>query len=102
MGNLTDFPQLTRGEPDPDLPEGWIVARVGPPYIWKREIKGVSLLVVQTEEDLFEPQLAFCNVVLEPLSNRVDAALFAQETASDRIFDVLRTLNGQHDLEASP
>lgn len=102
MADLTNFPHLSEGEQDPALPDGWIVARKGPPFIWKREIQGVTLLVVQTEEDLYEPQLAFCDAVLEAVSVHEQAALYAEEAAADRLFDVLSTLNGQHDLEASP
>jgi len=102
MSDLTDFPHLTEGEQDPALPDGWIVVRKGPPFIWKREVEGVPLLVVQTEDDLYEPQLAFCDAVLEPMRVHEHAALQAEESACKRLFDALRTLNGEHDLEAYP
>jgi len=102
MPELTNFPHLEEGEQDPALPDGWIVARDERPFIWKREIRGVTLLVVQTEENTYEPQLAFCNEVLQSYDVHEHAALQAEESAFERLFGVLKLLNGEHDLEAYP
>lgn len=94
MSILTPFPHLERGEQDDAMPDGWIVAREGPPFIWRREIQGMTMLVVQTEGDKYEPQLPFCDEVLSPSSVKEEAALKAQEVATKRLFNALRTLDG--------